>query len=122
MFTNNLEIKQSLDVIDQFLFVTGCLKRQSARSKSVEPEQTEDLFEIYDAKFPVSPLLDDSVHETSQMASSLSIKKEDEGNTAHSLEAQEIRRSSVGRPLRRAAEKIQSYKEISINVKMRRLQ
>lgn len=122
MFINNLENKLSLDVIDQFLFITGCLKRQSARSKSEEPEQSEDFFAIHDAKFPVSPLIDDSVHETGQMAPALSIKKEDEGNTALSLEAQEIRRSSVGRPLRRAAEKIQSYKEISINVKMRRLQ
>ncbi|XP_062156453.1 SHUGOSHIN 2 isoform X2 [Alnus glutinosa] len=92
------------------------------RSKSEEPEQSEDFFEIHDAKFPVSPLIDDSVHETDPMAPALSIKKEDEGNTALSLEAQEIRRSSVGRPLRRAAEKIQSYKEISINVKMRRQQ
>jgi hypothetical protein len=122
MFTNNLENKLSLDVIDQFLFLTGCLKRQSARSKSEEPEQCEDFFEIHDAKFPVSPQIDDSVHETGQMALALSIKREDEGNTALSLEAQEIRRSSVGRPLRRAAEKIQSYKEIPINLKMRRME
>uniref|UniRef100_A0A2N9IVC1 Shugoshin C-terminal domain-containing protein n=1 Tax=Fagus sylvatica TaxID=28930 RepID=A0A2N9IVC1_FAGSY len=97
-----------------------CLRRQSARFKSEEPEQTEDLFEIDDAKFPVSPALDDLVHESGQMLSGLSVKEEDEGNTALRLEAQEMRRSSVGRPLRRAAEKVQSYKEVPVNIKMRR--
>lgn len=121
MFTNNLENKLSLDVIDQFLFLTG-LKRQSARLKSEEPEQCEDFFEVHDAKFPISPQIDDLVHENGQMAPALSIKREDEGNTALSVEAQEIRRSSVRRPLRRAAEKIQSYKEIPINFKMRRVE
>jgi hypothetical protein len=96
------------------------LRRQSARFKSEEPEQTEDLFEIDDAKFPVSPALDDLVHESGQMLSGLSVKEEDEGNTALRLEAQEMRRSSVGRPLRRAAEKVQSYKEVPVNIKMRR--
>lgn len=31
-----------------------------------------------------------------------------------------IRRSSVGRPSRHAAEKVQSYREVSLKVKMRR--
>lgn len=97
-----------------------CLRRQSARFKSIEPEQTEDLFEIDSAKFPVSPVHDDLVHESGQMLSGLSVKEEDEGNTALRFEAQENRRSSVGRPLRRAAEKVQSYKEIPLNIKMRR--
>lgn len=96
------------------------MRRQSARFKSEEPEQTEDLFEIDDAKFLVSPALDDLVHESGQMLSGLSVKEEDEGNTALRLEAQEMRRSSVGRPLRRAAEKVQSYKEVPVNIKMRR--
>ncbi|XP_041022372.1 SHUGOSHIN 2 isoform X1 [Juglans microcarpa x Juglans regia] len=97
-----------------------CLRRQSARFKSEEPEQAEDLFEIEDAKFPVSPVVDDLVHDIGRTSSGLSVKKEDEGNTSLRFEAQQTRRSSVGRPLRRAAEKIQSYKETPINVKMRR--
>ncbi|KAG6669767.1 hypothetical protein CIPAW_01G266600 [Carya illinoinensis] len=84
-----------------------CLRRQSARFKSEEPEQAEDLFEIEDAKFPVSPVVDDLVHDIGRTRSGL-------------FEAQQMRRSSVGRPLRRAAEKVQSYKETPINVKMRR--
>ncbi|KAG6728317.1 hypothetical protein I3842_02G167700 [Carya illinoinensis] len=96
-----------------------CLRRQSARFKSEEPEQNEDLFEIDDAKFPASPPVDD-VHDSSQMPSGLPVKKEDAGNTAIRVEAQETRRSSVGRPLRRAVEKVQSYKEIPLRMKMRR--
>lgn len=100
--------------------IRRCLRRQSARFKSEEPEQAEDLFEIEDAKFPVSPVVDDLVHDIGRTRSGLSAKKEDEGNTSHRFEAQQMRRSSVGRPLRRAAEKVQSYKETPINVKMRR--
>ncbi|XP_040998268.1 shugoshin-1-like isoform X3 [Juglans microcarpa x Juglans regia] len=91
-----------------------CLRRQSARFKSEEPERNEDLFEIDDAKFPASPPVDD-VHDSSQITSELPVKKEDEG-----VKAQEIRRSSVGRPLRRAVEKVQCYKEIPLRMKMRR--
>ncbi|KAB1219011.1 Shugoshin-1 [Morella rubra] len=97
-----------------------CLRRQSARFRSAEPERTEELFEIDEAKFPVSARGDDVVHSSGPTSSGISAKEKDEGNTAVRLEAQEIRRSSVGRPLRRAAEKVQSYKEIPVNVKLRR--
>lgn len=112
-------IEGFLGVLQQF-FNRRCLRRQSARFKSIKPEQTEDLFEIDSAKFPISPVHDGLVHESGQMLSGLSVKEEDEGNTALRFEAQENRRSSVGRPLRRAAEKVQSYKEIPLNIKMRR--
>ncbi|XP_057979251.1 SHUGOSHIN 2 isoform X1 [Malania oleifera] len=98
-----------------------CSRRQSTRFKSGEPELTEDLFEIDDAKFPVSPLRDDPMQENgSTSSSSLGKKKDKEGNVTPRYEAQEFRRSSIGRPSRRAAERVQSYKEVPLNVKMRR--
>lgn len=103
-------------------FLNRSLRRQSARFKTEEPEVTEeakvteDVSEINDDNFPVSPLCDDVFHESGSTCSL--VKKEDEGNTAMRSEEQEFRRSSI-RPLRRAAEKVKSYKEISINVKMR---
>lgn len=92
------------------------MTRQSARFKTEEREATEDLFETNGDKFPVS-LCDNVVHESGPTCSS--VEKEDEGYSAPRSEGQECRRSST-RPLRRAAGKITSYKEISIKVKMRR--
>ncbi|KAL0390569.1 UNVERIFIED_CONTAM: hypothetical protein Scaly_0414000 [Sesamum calycinum] len=83
-----------------------CLRRQSASSRIRQPEEpAENLFEIDDAKFPVvSPSAEGSLAE---------------GSCVSELEAQ-ARRTSISRPLRKAAEKVQSYKERPINVKMRR--
>ncbi|KAK9283907.1 hypothetical protein L1049_012162 [Liquidambar formosana] len=98
-----------------------CMRRQSARFKSEDLIPTEDLFEIDDTKFPVCPLHDDSMHENGPTSSASSVKNEEkEGNSDPSFEVQAFRRSSIGRPLRRAAERVQSYKEIPLNVKMRR--
>ncbi|KAL6123941.1 hypothetical protein ACLB2K_076457 [Fragaria x ananassa] len=94
------------------------LRRQSARFKTEEPEGTEetkvteDLSEMNDDNFLVSPLCDDVVNESD---STLSLVKSEDGGRS---EEQEFQRSSI-RPLRRAAEKVKSYKEIPINVKMR---
>ncbi|KAL5735060.1 hypothetical protein ACOSP7_032921 [Xanthoceras sorbifolium] len=115
-----------------------CLRRRSARLKSGETEPVEDLFEIHDAKFPVSPLRDAVVHESGS-PSDTAVQGEHkegndalehkegndalehkEGNDALKDEAQESRRRSTGRPLRQAVEKVQSYKEIPLKVKMRR--
>ncbi|KAL8525357.1 hypothetical protein ACS0TY_014837 [Phlomoides rotata] len=71
-----------------------CMRRQSASSRSRHDDPTDNLFEIDEAKFPED---DNSV-----------VELEREG------------RRSVSRPLRRAAEKVQSYKERPINIKMRR--
>ncbi|GMI96964.1 hypothetical protein like AT3G44960 [Hibiscus trionum] len=72
-----------------------CLRRQSARLKSQEREPRENLFELDDIGFADTPMHEDGPTITSE-------------------------RCSIGRPLRRAAEKVQSYKEFPLNVKMRR--
>lgn len=91
--------------------------------KAGKLEPTEDLLEINDAKFPVSPLHDEVVPETGQTSLNSSVKKEcEEGNNAVKDETQGTRRRLSGRPSRQAAERVQSYKEIPINVKMRRLE
>ncbi|KAJ0101103.1 hypothetical protein Patl1_06013 [Pistacia atlantica] len=96
-------------------------RRQFARFKSVASKPTEDSFEIDDVKSPVSLLSDKLVHENDPTSSDLSVQKEcKEGNHAQNDEAHETRRRSSGRPLRQAVEKVQSYKEIPLKVKMRR--
>ncbi|KAJ6739614.1 SHUGOSHIN 2 [Salix koriyanagi] len=92
-----------------------CAQRQSARFKSQEREPAEKLFEIEDARFPVSR--NKSRRENGQTPSS--ITKEETCGAGN--EEQVSLRSSIGRPLRRAAaEKVQSYKEVPLHVKMRR--
>ncbi|KAF7126744.1 hypothetical protein RHSIM_Rhsim11G0027700 [Rhododendron simsii] len=84
-----------------------CLRRQSARFISQPHEPTDNLFEIEDGKFLVP--------------SCSSVKKgENDQNCEPIFEARESRRTSLGRPVRRAAEKVQSYKEVPRNIKMRR--
>ncbi|OMO82867.1 hypothetical protein CCACVL1_11715 [Corchorus capsularis] len=95
-----------------------CLRRQSARFKSQERElSSENLFEIEDVKFAAAAnhQLDEDtpMHEAdgaTPLNPSINIKEE----------TQRFQRPSLGRPLRRAVEKVQSYKEIPLNVKMRR--
>ncbi|CAK7325382.1 unnamed protein product [Dovyalis caffra] len=97
-----------------------CTRRRSARVKSEEQiqEPTEDLFPTDDAKFHVPPIHVDPVQDSCPTSSAPSLKIEsDTGNSV--FEAQELRRTSF-RPTRRAADKVQSYKEIPLNVKMRR--
>ncbi|KAJ6317424.1 hypothetical protein OIU76_013043 [Salix suchowensis] len=90
----------------------------SPRHKVEEP--TEDLFQTDDARFHVPPIHGDPVHESCPTLSTPSVKTESEtGNSALRFETQEPRRTSL-RPSRRAAEKVQSYKEIPLNVKIRR--
>ncbi|KAJ0806542.1 putative rubber elongation factor, shugoshin, shugoshin, plant [Helianthus annuus] len=81
--------------------------RQSARFKHDEPKSAKDTFHTdeIDDKMQVDDI-------------AVSVKKED-----HSLPnkvSQEGRRSSISRPSREVTKKVQSYKEISVNVKMRR--
>ncbi|THF94168.1 SHUGOSHIN 2-like isoform X6 [Camellia sinensis] len=100
-----------------------CLRRQSARFKSEEPESTEDVFEIDDAKFPACSLHDDQMQEDGSPSMCLLVKKIDkEVNSDSSDETLVLQRSSIGRPLRLAAKKVQSYKETPLNMKMRRLE
>ncbi|TYG65852.1 hypothetical protein ES288_D06G220400v1 [Gossypium darwinii] len=100
-----------------------CLRRQSAKIRAQEPEMSVDVSDVDDVRCLFSSTSDDKVHESGQLSSDSSVKSEqEEGNTSMSSrsEAQELRRVSVGRPLRRAVEKVQSYKEMKLNVKMRR--
>lgn len=75
-----------------------------------------------DANFTVSPRCDDSLHGVGPALLGSAVIKEDWGETAPVTLTQEFRRSSLGRPSRRAAEKVKSYKEMAVNVKMRRLE
>ncbi|KAI3461380.1 hypothetical protein Pfo_018043 [Paulownia fortunei] len=98
-----------------------CLRRQSASSRIRHEEPTDNLFEIDDAKFPVVVPSDRPTHEVgpcSLLTSSIEGVLTD-GSCVSGLEA-EARRTSIARPSRKAVEKVQSYKERPINVKMRR--
>ncbi|PHT82553.1 hypothetical protein T459_15568 [Capsicum annuum] len=99
-----------------------CVRRQSARFKHEAPQQTttttsssqsqatkpdEDYFEAEDKCTPMVNLVQ-------QNGSDL------ETNPALMFESTEFGRSSLSRPLRHAAKKVQSYKEVPLNIKMRR--
>lgn len=87
-----------------------CLRRQSAATYRIQhQEPAENLFEIDYDTFPVAGPLYNSACE-------------DGSYSPPSSEAQEPRRTSIGRPLRSAVEKVESYKERPINIKMRRTQ
>ncbi|CAL5209026.1 unnamed protein product [Lathyrus oleraceus] len=87
------------------------LRRQSALFKHGNPEPAEDFFDIDDPKFEVSNLCD-NLSESLPTAS-------DHTSDNCALDPHE-RRSSISRPLRRSALKVVSYKEVPLNVKMRR--
>lgn len=96
-----------------------CPRRQSARFVSQESEPAENMFEIEETKFPVPRPL-----KSGPGSSDPSSAEEDEQDTAPSRagELEARKRSSIGRPLRRAAEKVHSYKEPPLNIKMRRVE
>lgn len=98
------------------------LRRQSARFKSEEPEDTEDKFEADNAKLPECSLYDDQIPEDGPASMRSSALKDDGGcrSGPNGDDAKELRRPSIGRPSRLAATKVQSYKEIPLKVKMRR--
>ncbi|KAI3470512.1 hypothetical protein Pfo_027175 [Paulownia fortunei] len=97
------------------------VRRQSARFKAVESKHAKDLFEIHDTKSPKCPLPDEPVLENGSTSVNESVKNEDNSSSSGlRCESQECGRSSLCRPSRLAAKKVQSYKEIPINVKMRR--
>ncbi|KAI7751399.1 hypothetical protein M8C21_028749 [Ambrosia artemisiifolia] len=84
------------------------VRRQSARFTS-QHEPDENLFEIKDL----------IKHENYGPTSKVDIEQEHD-KCGSELEPQKSQRMSFGRPSRRAAEKVQSYKEVPVNVKMRR--
>lgn len=89
------------------MFYRVVARRSSARFKHDEPKPTDDVFHTDE--------MDDKMQEDDKASS---VKKE--ANSLRSKLSQESRRSSISRPSREAAKKVQSYKEISVNVKMRR--
>ncbi|KAK4356436.1 hypothetical protein RND71_025407 [Anisodus tanguticus] len=93
-----------------------CLRRKSTNSKVQQPEPAaEDLFELEGLAVPFnSPVHIDGL--IASPSSSVEEVKHDKENVAPLS-----RRSSIGRPSRKAAEKVQSYKEIPVNIKMRRV-
>ncbi|KAJ7970459.1 Shugoshin-1 [Quillaja saponaria] len=96
------------------------LRRQSTRLKSEKLEPTENLFLIDASKVPLPCLHDDPVHESCLKLEAPVQEENDGGNSAPKYEPQEIRKSYAGRPVRQAAEKVQSYKENSLKMKIRR--
>lgn len=88
------------------------LRRRSSNLRAELHQPSEDLFEVEDVKLPAP---------SCPTADTSSVKDETERDRIVSprSQGQELRRASLGRPLRRAAEKV-SYKEVPINVKMRR--
>ncbi|KAK1394380.1 shugoshin-1 [Heracleum sosnowskyi] len=99
-----------------------CLRRQSSRVKSSEQEPKENLFELEDINYSVKQLAESPLHkETETSESKPSIKKEQNyENYVRKYDPLELRRYSIGRPARKAAVKVQSYKEVPLNIKMRR--
>lgn len=95
-----------------------CVRRQSARFKSQERAPTENLFEIEDSKLPATQPLDDPMHEDNSIQAGSSTANEEFSSSRN--EARLSQRSSMGRPSRKAAEKVQSYKELPLKVKMRK--
>lgn len=96
-------------------------RRQSARFRPEEPKSTEHLYEIDHVKIPVGPFPDDQLQENSLNSMCLTVKNEDkEGDSSLDCETEGMRRSSIARPSRQAAKKVQSYKEPPLNIKMRR--
>ncbi|XP_008804446.2 shugoshin-1-like [Phoenix dactylifera] len=109
------------------------LRRRSSNLKAKLCEPTEELFEIEDIKFPIRSLTGDRMHEdiSVQLDSSSAKSTSDAILNPVKVEVQEersspqdqnqgSRRSSLGRPMRRAVERVSSYKEVPLNVKMRR--
>ncbi|KAL6199854.1 hypothetical protein ACLB2K_029636 [Fragaria x ananassa] len=91
------------------------LRRQSSRFKSDKEEQRETLFEIEEAKFPENRMLEDDP------IPSISSTKQEEKEDSWAAKSEGVsQRCSVGRPMRKVVEKVQSYKEPPLHVKMRR--
>ncbi|KAG1362513.1 shugoshin-1-like [Cocos nucifera] len=109
------------------------LRRRSSNLNAEHCEPTEELFEIEDVKFPIRSLSGDPMHEdcSAQLDPSSAQPTSDAIMNPEKVEFQEekssskdwhqgSRRSSLGRPMRRAAEEVSYYKEAPLNVKMRR--
>ncbi|KAK4356446.1 hypothetical protein RND71_025417 [Anisodus tanguticus] len=98
----------------------SCVRRQSARFKPEALKLSEDSFEVQD-KCALHPPTSDPVQENG--STSICISSNDlDCNPSSRFEPIPFGRSSLSRPSREAAKKVQSYKEIPVNIKMRRPQ
>ncbi|KAK1300756.1 hypothetical protein QJS10_CPB13g00331 [Acorus calamus] len=89
------------------------LRRQSARFKLEKCKSSDDV--KGDSKPPVFPVLGDAVSEEASPFASSTVC-----SSGASIGSRIDYRVSIGRPSRRAAEKVRSYKEPSLITKMRR--
>ncbi|XP_019196991.1 PREDICTED: shugoshin-1-like [Ipomoea nil] len=94
-------------------------KRQSVRRQSARFKK-EDLLEIDDSKTCACEPSNDPIQENGSTSTSTLPENVESNNNGSGNEARELGRSSMSRPLRQAAKKVQCYKEIPLNVKMRR--
>ncbi|KAJ4725017.1 putative Shugoshin-1 [Melia azedarach] len=95
-------------------------RRRGARSKSMGPSTTrQQVAEKENVENKRRCLRRRSCKEDGSLQAGSSNTTNEETCSSRN-EAQPSQRSSMGRPLRKAAEKVQSYKEVPVNVKMRR--
>ncbi|KAL8518072.1 hypothetical protein ACS0TY_009381 [Phlomoides rotata] len=90
-------------------------RRSSARFKTVESREDDDVFEMDNAELSKCPSLDEHLPQIGSNSVLAFVKDED-----IICESREPRRSSLCRPSRMAAKKVQSYKEIPLKTKLRR--
>ncbi|KAF6167679.1 hypothetical protein GIB67_017174 [Kingdonia uniflora] len=96
-----------------------CLRRQSARFISEQAKPSKDFAELKDPPDLVPPFVDELMEEDGDALSDITVTEGKERKNSVKCETPVPGRPSIGRPMRKAAEKV-SYKEIPINIKMRR--
>lgn len=90
------------------------IRRQSARFKK------EDLVENDDSKISTCQPSNDPIQENGSTSTSTLPENVENVESTNDASGNKDRRSSMSRPLRQAAMKVHCYKEIPLNVKMRR--
>ncbi|CAL9192291.1 unnamed protein product [Musa hybrid cultivar] len=105
------------------------LRRRSINLTPESYQPVDSLRTIEDVKVPVQSIGESSdenisIQLDSANGSMIQVKNEEEDSSGSpKLVNEELqRRSSFGRPLRKAAEKVSSYKEMSLKSKMRRME
>ncbi|XP_057789483.1 SHUGOSHIN 2-like [Salvia miltiorrhiza] len=93
-------------------------RRQSPKFKAKRPKQADDLSEMDNT---ISTNCSSPVPENCSTSVDTSVKNEDDRScSGQSCESQGSGKPSLGRPSRVAARKVQTYREIPVNAKMRR--
>ncbi|XP_015057022.1 SHUGOSHIN 2 isoform X2 [Solanum pennellii] len=96
----------------------SCVRRQSARFKPEALKLSEDSFEVQD-NCALHSSTSDPVQENGSASVCMS---SDDVHPSSRFEPTPFGRASLGRPSREAAKRVQSYREIPVNIKMRRPQ